>query len=195
MAGRPCRRRGAARGWRGVALERQVGEPMARVVAVLRRTDLDVDQHRDEVQLLAVLDLQLAGGPADRGERALGDLDGLRIGVDEVEAIPELAALVLALEDVDLEPEILPRPVPGGPHLAGRDLADIAAGRQQLEARGGLDGGGIEGGAKIGHGRGPLLSGHLLKCGMAAAKASQDSGRLSGRPYLFFARKAGRSAV
>ena len=104
------------------------------------------------MQLGAVLDLQPAGGVADRRERALRDLHGLGAGVDEVQPVEELAPGERAFEHIELEPEILAAAVLGRAHLAPDDLDDIFADGKELEPGGGVDGGGIEGGAEMGHG-------------------------------------------
>ena len=57
-----------------------------------------------------------------------------------------------ALEHVAFEPEVLAAAVLRRTHLALDDLDDILADGQELEAGGGLDAGGVEGGVEMGHG-------------------------------------------
>ena len=68
-------------------IERQVAHLVALAVAVLRRLDLHVGDEGDQMQLLAVLHLHAAGGVTDGRQRALRDLDGLGIGIHQVEPI------------------------------------------------------------------------------------------------------------
>ena len=117
---------------------------------------------------------------ADRRQRPLRDLDRRRVAVDQIEAIEQLAAGILALQHVELQPEILAHAVLGRPHLRIDDLHDVAAGRQRLQRLVRLDGGGVEGFAQSGHDQESFCSAE--KCGIASANAAHDSAKLSGRP-------------
>ena len=119
---------------RGLPFQRHVAERVLGVVAVLRRLHLDVGDQRDEMQLFAVVDLHLAHGVTDRRQRPLRDLDRGRIVVDQIEAIEQLAAGILALQHVEFQPQKLAHAVLGRPHLRIDDLHDVAAGRQRLRA-------------------------------------------------------------
>src|SRR5690606_32464870 len=94
--------RRAARARAGLALERAETLDLVLRLAVPLLLH-DVDRDRLVVQLLAVLRRHDAGSPADVGEVARRDLDGLRVRVVEVEVRPDLAALEGLL--VDLEGE------------------------------------------------------------------------------------------
>ena len=72
--------------------------------------------------MLGITDLQLTHGTADGGQRALCDLHGIRICVDEVQAVKELASSVLALNDINLKVEVLAQTVLGCTHFACNDL-------------------------------------------------------------------------
>ena len=150
----PAREAGAA-AWAGAAVRGALLLPhrlVALDLVVAVGLDRDPDQHRQEVQLLAVRDLELADRVADGAERALRDLLGGRVRVDEVQLVRDVPALERALQHLLVQPEQLARAGLGDPHLGLHDLDLVVAGRQGIERGVGLDAGGVEGSTKLRHG-------------------------------------------
>ena len=98
----------------------------------------------DQVQLFGIADLHLPDRTADGRQGALCNLHGVRVGVHQIQPVEELAARVLALENVQFEVQVLAATVLGHAHLARDDLDQVLAGRQDLVGAEGLDSGGIE---------------------------------------------------
>jgi hypothetical protein len=169
----------------------EIADRVALAVLALRGANLDLDADRDQVQLFAVADLHLAGRTAQRRQGALRDLDGVGVGVDQVEPVVELAAGMRAFQHVEFEEQVLAQTVLGDAHFAAHDLHAVRPGRQDFEGGGGIDGRSVEGVTEGSHGVSPLRWEEVIQgwtsapfrlFGMACAKAGQSSGKVSGRP-------------
>lgn len=107
---------GATRRSRAVATRQQLGRfadvlEDADLVAVfvlagLVLTNADLDHHWDVVQIFVGLDLQTADRVADSAQLLLSDFLGGHVGVAQVQVDEHLAALVLAVKDVQLASQV-----------------------------------------------------------------------------------------
>ena len=96
------------------------------------------------MQLAGVGGIEDADSVADGGEVGTADADGVGAGVLDVVAAPDLAPLVFAGDDLELELDVASAAVAGGLHVRVGDDGLVLAFGQGLELLGGLHFIGVE---------------------------------------------------
>ena len=86
------------------------------------------------MQLLAAFQLLNVASRLDAVKLAAGDLLRDLVGVGDVQAFPDAATRVSAVDDLDGKLQIFAGPGLGGLHLAVRDHGIVVTGRQRFKA-------------------------------------------------------------